>query len=353
MSSLELILSEETVRKIEDYQKQLITNPRVAGYRLAKLMDVFESDKILDVDDLTRLLLKTKKPQIFAESDVIGDGSDWNMVELSILGDICASLPVEVFDNAAHEYPVVFENSIQGHLYFVPGALLRSNGDTPCDFDEIVRNDELDDNFYFKLYERRLLPVLLHANNMCKQSRRRGFITIPGIGCGQFAGRFSGRLGQRLNETIKRLLVENYSSLDSIDAVYYDPYNECATERVNYGDITYFVRPLTQGNNTKSQLCPPAQLQDEGDNYADCLLISIVAWDHVSWPGNDFYIGARVTDDGVKAAATDTMYKITGVKGAYCSRSFHYQPPSEFATWEELVIKRELHFGQSAPIWTP
>ena len=36
-------------------------------------------------------------------------------------------------------------------------------------------------------------------------------------------------------------------------------------------------------------------------------LFSVVAWDHVSWPGNDFYAGQRKTDDGVKAAATTAM----------------------------------------------
>ena len=68
----------------------------------------------------------------------------------------------------------------------------------------------------------------------------------------------------------------------------------------------------------------------------------MVAWDHVSWPGNDYWIGAasslaicdaftrgmhmmltmigpvrpgkRCTDDGVKAAATDTMRALTGVE---------------------------------------
>jgi len=40
-------------------------------------------------------------------------------------------------------------------------------------------------------------------------------------------------------------------------------------------------------------------------------------WDHVSWPGNDFYGGSRSTDDGVKAAATDSMAALTGVEGRY------------------------------------
>ena len=46
-----------------------------------------------------------------------------------------------------------------------------------------------------------------------------------------------------------------------------------------------------------------------------CELYSMVAWDHVSRPGNDFFGGARATDDGVKAAATDSMRTLTGIAG--------------------------------------
>src|SRR5262249_44771579 len=42
-----------------------------------------------------------------------------------------------------------------------------------------------------------------------------------------------------------------------------------------------------------------------------------VAWDHVSWPGNDFLGGSRATDDGVKAAASNSMSALAGVEGKY------------------------------------
>jgi len=47
--------------------------------------------------------------------------------------------------------------------------------------------------------------------------------------------------------------------------------------------------------------------------------------------------GARVTDDGVKAAASDLMRAITEVDGAYEARASGYEPPEPYATWEMLA----------------
>jgi len=62
-----------------------------------------------------------------------------------------------------------------------------------------------------------------------------------------------------------------------------------------------------------------------------------VAWDHVSWPGNDFFIGSRATDDGVKAAATSSMAVLTGVAGEYDPMQAKYQPPPPYRNWEAVV----------------
>lgn len=62
-------------------------------------------------------------------------------------------------------------------------------------------------------------------------------------------------------------------------------------------------------------------------------------------------IGARLTDDGVKAAATDTMYKMTGVKGTYCRQSNLYIPPSSYHNWEDVIQKNKVLFGQNAEIF--
>jgi hypothetical protein len=111
------------------------------------------------------------------------------------------------------------------------------------------------------------------------------------------------------------------------------------------------------GNGAKSQLCRPAAYAEEGDDFAACSLFSIVAWDHVSWPGNDFYTGARATDDGVKAAATSSMSVLTGVEGIYDPAGGKYQPPKPYRNWNEVVHEgvrtRGLRLWNPAAVWPP
>ncbi len=140
-----------------------------------------------------------------------------------------------------------------------------------------------------------------------------------------------------LDETLQSLLRRHARELGSIAAIYFDPYSECTNYRAKFHSVEYLVRPLTQGNMHKPQLCPPSAYAETGDDFADCDLYSVVAWDHVSWPGNDFYEGARATDDGVKAAATDSMMALTGVTGTYDPRSYEYRPPPPFKTWAGVV----------------
>lgn len=97
------------------------------------------------------------------------------------------------------------------------------------------------------------------------------------------------------------------------------------------------VRPLTQGNHHRPQLCQPQAYAEEGEDFSALDLHSLVAWDPVSWPGNDFWGGARATDDGVKAAATDVMRALTGIEGQYDPRTHGYQPPAPYQTWEQVV----------------
>ena len=83
--------------------------------------------------------------------------------------------------------------------------------------------------------------------------------------------------------------------------------------------------------------CCLAMTVEEGDDFSGCGFFSLVAWNHVSWPGNDFFGGARCTDDGVKAAATDSMAVLTGVPGRHDPSPGAYQPPSPCHTWEDVV----------------
>lgn len=342
MTSHTILLHPTTFQKAKAYQQGLQTDPTSAGMLLTR---------VLPGNDLSRMttsefighLMRTKRPQIFAESAVSGDGSDWTPAELSILGDISVAVLVTVFDDGRHSTPKVHPVPFDATLLYVPGALLRNGqGKTPTDWDEVTTEGKINPVAYYALYERRLLPGFLYADQAAGSRGKQAFITIPGLGCGQFAGQFHGQLGEQLRKTLIRFLKKHAADLPHTRAVYYDPYRECQNERHEIDQISLFVRPLTHGNDGKSQLCQPQIYQESGDDFSTCELFSFVAWDHVSWPGNDFYIGSRATDDGVKAAATSSMAAITGVEGRYNPDTYQYDPPEEYRNWNDLVWQNDL-----------
>ena len=188
-----------------------------------------------------------------------------------------------------------------------------------------------------------MLPVFLYADILAASQGQQALITIPGLGCGQFAGPFRGQLGAQLRDTLQRFLKAYHQDFPHIRAVYYDPYRECSPQRHQFGHLSFLVRPLALSDHGRPQLCHPTHYAEEGDDFSACQLFSLVAWDHVSWPGNDFYLGSRMTDDGVKASATNSMAVMTGVEGAYNPDKFSYDPPGKYRSWEQVVLKNHLH----------
>ena len=338
-----LIIPAETRTRLVEYLASLQAGRAFAGKRLKDNLAGLELAKLTEGGFLDALL-NTKVSQIFAESVVAGDGSDWNLSELGILGDISIAVPVTIFDNGHHTAPVSHAEPFKGTLVFTPGALLRNGrGQTPADWSELTKSDGvLDPDGFYGLYERRLLPVFDHVNDSAAAQNKHALLTIPGLGCGQFAGPFAGQLGAELQTVLERFLRQHGESFPNIKAVYFDPFNECENSRRQIHGISLMVRPLLQGNAGKSQLCPPPAYAEDGDDFSDCVLFSIVAWDHVSWPGNDYFGGSRCTDDGVKSAATDSMAVMTGIEGHYDPRYGAYLPPAPYRNWDEVVRQNRL-----------
>ena len=173
-------------------------------------------------------------------------------------------------------------------------------------------------------------------------AQRTAFISVPGIGCGQFAGKFQGQLGTQLLNVLKTLLHEFAAKLPNVGYIYYDPYDECLPCELQFEHLRLIVRPLLHSNGVgRPQLTKP-ESNILPVPVEDVVFFSLVAWDHASWPGNDFYAGLRATDDGVKAAATDSMKLITGVEGTYDESVNMYTPPRGNKNWEEVVRSSEL-----------
>lgn|GEM_PF-7125682 len=60
------------------------------------------------------------------------------------------------------------------------------------------------------------------------------------------------------------------------------------------------------------------------------------------WHANDFYAGARATDDGIKTAATRSMTAMTGFKGRYDHATSTYKPLPPYRTWAEVAQNNGL-----------
>ncbi|MDD5461515.1 MAG: hypothetical protein PHG00_07765 [Methylococcales bacterium] len=346
MTPYHILMHPKAYEKAEAYRSNLAsTSTQLSGSYLQQELqgkDIFN----LSTESFIEHLVATKPPLIFAESGVYGNGKDWNQIELSILGDIGVATHVEVYDDGKHFNPKVHKTPFTAMLLFIPGALLRNGtGNVPADWGEVTRNGQIDPIAYQALYERRLLPLLLYANDQAKAEARKALITMPGLGCGQFAGPFIGRMGAYLKDAFIALLQKHAARLSYVKAVYFDPFNECQNDRIEFGALSLLIQPLMQGNPDKPQLCEPTYYAEDGDDFSDCLLFSVVAWDHVSWPGNDFYGGARATDDGVKAAATSSMAALTGISGHYNPASNTYDPPVPYRNWAAVVKQNDLRLS--------
>ncbi len=340
----QVLLHPASLAKARSYRQALAKGgSRHAGQRLQTQLAGIDIEATSD-EHFLECLFATKPPQIFAESAVYGDGRDWNQDELSILGDVGVAVSVMAFDVGSHgRNPTIHPTPVPATLLFIPGALLQNGTrNTPADWAEVTRDGKIAPAAFHALYERRLLPLFLYANDRAAKDGRKALITLPGLGCGQFAGPFYGQLGAHLNDALKTLLRKHADELPHVQAVYYDPYSECQNERHEFGNLSLLVRPLSQGNQAKPQLCEPRRYEEAGDDFGECLLFSVVAWDHVSWPGNDFYCGSRRTDDGVKAAATSSMQAMTGVEGTYDPVSHCYNPPRAFRDWAQVVLDKKL-----------
>lgn len=336
------LLSQVSFIKVAHYLNQLQTGEKKAGVLLQKALYSREIDA-LTVLEFIECLLNTKKTQIFAESSVFGDGSDWNLTELGILGDISMAMEVEIFDDGLHRCPNVHSSSFKALLIYIPGALLRNGtGNAPADWEEVTADGQINYKAFFGLYERRIIPCLLYANDIAFAQGVKTIITIPGLGCGQFAGKFKGQLGTKLRQVLHDLLTKYARQLPSVSAIYFDPFDECENERIEVRHISLLVRPLLKGNDGKGQLCYPDNYGETKEEFNTSSLTSLVAWDHVSWPGNDFYIGSRATDDGVKAAATNTMEIMTLYAGEYSVDSHCYQPPNGYHNWGDVVTRNAI-----------
>ena len=122
-SKYSIFIPDDTLLRANKYLNELQLDRTLSGKRLQSLIQD-EELKQFQSSDLLGKLFDTKIPQIFAESEVVGDGSDWNLIKLRLLGDISIAVPVTIYDDGKHNHPIQHHSPFSGMLVFTPGALL-------------------------------------------------------------------------------------------------------------------------------------------------------------------------------------------------------------------------------------
>ncbi|MDF3047377.1 MAG: hypothetical protein K0R73_495 [Candidatus Midichloriaceae bacterium] len=205
-----------------------------------------------------------------------------------------------------------------------------------------------DTEAYYAILEERLLPLLVRASQRAEQKGEKLVLTLPGLGCGAFAGSFKGKVGDFLNQALKRMLDENHGLLKNIDTIIFDGYDECSLEQGSFGHIKYRVRSYARkeegAESVKKvlQYSSAEEYQEGNEDFKSHKKAKIVAGDGFSIPGNDANRNSRFTDEGAFGAATNSAQVISGgIEGKYSEHGkINSNPPffnpAKGGTWEEV-----------------
>ncbi|MCE2992337.1 MAG: hypothetical protein LW825_05415 [Candidatus Jidaibacter sp.] len=359
---IDIVLSQAAWERVQQYAADLQNDTKTAGKNLTDYCSKYlgKEAKKLTSEELLQALLGTKKPFICAESVKIGQDT-WNSTEYEILCSVGIMYDVSTYDNGRWgggdwSDLKVYEEPFEQLAMIVSSPILALQGkgsEINPDRKRIVRkegemkNGELigaETNFdeYYVILEERLLPLLVRASQRAGEKGKKLVLTLPGLGCGAFAGAF--RMGDQLNNALQKMLEKNHKLLGNIDTIIFDPYEECELEQKTFGRLKYRVRPYTEIKDsiTRAKACQYAkaeEFQEKGDDFSKCKKAKIVAGDGFSIPGNDANGGNRNTDEGAFGAATNSAKVISGIKGKYDkgANSAYNTPffkPKKYRTWE-------------------
>jgi hypothetical protein len=303
------------------------------GKLVGEILEEKDLANFLTIDNFLELLVNTKQLQCFAET---GSGG-WNLQEIDLLGQIGFIADVRAYDNGHWTKPIVHPEPIPFTLMFMPGTLLKSGDSVTPDMNKILVNGKFVWDKFYEVMEEKLLPLLRYANTVCANEDKNGHISLPALGGGYFSGNYGVEVKEGLLKVLRQLLINYYGQFPCIKTIRYDGRALMPSyQRDVIGGTSLFAYASAMDNDTPSQLRGPNR---RGDYNPNDKFFSIVAWDHFSYPGNDFWTMGRHSDDGVKAAATSVMSNITNRLGYYDEKDNKYKPVvSPLHTWEEVAM---------------
>ena len=310
------LISDNTESEILKYFKQNKFGTKLTN----KIKEYHTSFNELNTKDKVHLLMSLKELECMYEKakEEKGEVKGVNAAERRLLGMISTVSDVTFYDDGGRPTYKKHKEPIKGMLAFTSAPLLaEKHGDN-----DLVqkRNQqgkdpvELKVEKYEQAIEDRILPVLRHFNDSCRDLEKKAFVTLPGLGCGYFAG---GQAAQSLVsmafiKALGNILEKHSADLSSISGVCFDDFggNYKAAPK-KYGSIDFIIGKGHQEGRI-AQLMDPAEY-----GYKGSVLCNIAAWDHMAKEGNEGNRAEcidRQSDDPAKAKASNFLIQLYGLK---------------------------------------
>lgn len=368
-TKFQFIVPDDTWNKVVDL-KQTIVNalaPKIVRFFLprsqtkvgTKLLDQLkqagiqssQTAKSLTNERLMQLLLKTKEPCCFAETQV--GGGNWTDKEFGILSTITTSVPVTMYADAKWKIgnATPYDKPQKGHLFFTNGPVL--NPSSPISKSKTSEyyqltdpdptnpyNRQLNQERYRAFMRERLLPIFKEAQRKADSQGKTPFVSIPGIGVSLFAGAFANQLKdskgngafkEAVYAVLEELTPKDFSGVVRIDM---GPiHNSCLeTKGLTNNNIRvyeYDQGAKGEGFNGPGILALPSTLgitKKEGlldDQFLHC---NVVAGDPASYPGNDMHKDSSNTNEGAVGGSTNVVGLTIDEAGEWNNDAKEYHP---------------------------
>ncbi len=284
----------------------------------------------LTLEEFIDLMIRTRPPKSFGEQ--ADDAAAWSLRERGLMANISLAVsPVRIYadgyrtSDVANAFPAkhVHPESFDAHLIILSAPILEEHSP---DYYRVVKDDELYQPGFNELYEQRLLPLLLHANELGKNQGKRVVVNLPGLGCGLFAGKWQGNpaLKECLKTALQYILESHHEKLQHLAMVRLDPYMGLEKSEDKYGEMIFRVG--CSRVDGKQQLSTAKNLQEEGDDFSDCIMVYAIAGDAFSFPSNDLFVNSPEGDEATKAYCSNLAEIVSGIFGEFDPNNNRFMP---------------------------
>ena len=367
-SPYSFVLDEDTLKIITDYKQALVSKDILPGIALKELLNENDDEDIPDfIDSLTtlgfiNLLLNLKVPNGSARISLAAPSqSEYNIHELNILARIGTVIYTHVHNDGKQSEFDSYETPVPCIMGFVSAPLFDINDSAPANQEPVNSSsgrNQINSENYIKEMKHRILPVLIKMNDEALMRGKKLSITIPGLGCGIFAGCYSmfrrdnDNITAQLDCALRAMLIKHEHRLKCIiniqfDELQYDGHSPLSTEQ-KIGHIWYkFVADATSTNSR----APLALAKDSSGE--DVMLGTIVEGDLLSWMGKGMWIDNGLQTDErrktggslVLAQISQWIYRNSGIN--IITRLLYNRETGEYSNsshpWPELAHSIQLN----------